>query len=386
MKKLIFYIYNLILYFISYLVPKDNKVWLFGSWGGLRYADETKYLFEYIVKNKPDIQAIWITKSQTIYEQLQNENKKVYFSYSTPAIWYSMRAKVLFVTQSIHSDLHYFNNHKTIHRVQLWHGTSFKKALYDSHFAKMNIKSQKKKKFLNFIIPFYNEQYDLMAATSKEDRIHLSTAFRISKEKIKILGHPRNDILFAKKETSAKKNILYAPTLRRDNNNKVLDVFNSDEINIIDEMMKKVKAKLYVKLHPFNTPKAHLLESLTKAENIILMNQGADIQETMITCDIFMTDYSSSWIDYLLTDRPIIFAPFDYDNYLLEDRTFYYDYDETTPGPKVKNWIEASEWIEKFLDDPSLYSEERKTIKDRFHTFQDVNSSERIYQTVIKEI
>ncbi|PHS36979.1 MAG: hypothetical protein COB07_11675 [Sulfurovum sp.] len=386
MKKIVFYVYSLILYFISYLVPKDDKMWLFGSWDGQRYADQSKYLFKYIVKNHTDIRAIWLTRNQMVYEQLKGEGYEVYLLYSIPAIWYSMRAKVLYVTQKILADLHYFNNNKAIFRVQLWHGSSFKKTLHDSHFANVDLKKQKKKKLLNFIFPFYNEQYDLLISTSEEDKAHLSTAFRIPKEKIKIVGHPRNDILFLKKEDDDDKKILYAPTLRRDNNNTVLDVFNNDDINIIDNMMNKIGAKLYVKLHPANTPKSHLLESLTKAENIVLMDQGADIQEAMITCDILITDYSSSWIDFLLTDRPIIFAPFDYDNYLIEDRTFYYDYDKTTPGPKVKNWIEATEWIEKFLNDPSLYFKERKIIRNRFHTFQDANSCERVYKTVLKEL
>ncbi len=386
MKKIILYVYNLILYFISYLVPKDDKVWLFGSWGGLRYADQSKYLFEYMVKNHTDIRAIWLTRSQMVYDQLKSEGNEVYMLYSIPAIWYSMRAKVLFVTQVILGDLHHFNNNKAIFRVQLWHGSSFKKTLKDSHFAKKNIEKQKKKKLFKFIFPFYNEQYDLLISGSKEDKLHLSTAFELSEEKIKIVGYPRNDILFSKKEENNYKKILYAPTLRRDNNNKVLDVFNNDDINIIDNTMNKIEAKLYVKLHPLNTPKAHLLESLKKAENIVLMNQSSDIQEAMITSDILITDYSSSWIDYLLTDRPLIFAPFDYDNYLIEDRTFYYDYDEVTPGPKVKSWIEASEWIVKFLDNPSLYSDERIIMKNRFHTFQDANSCERVYKTIIKKL
>lgn len=385
-KSVIFYIYNLILYFISYFIPKDEKVWLFGSWGGQRYADQSKYLFEYIVKNHTDIRAIWLTRSQTVYDQLKSEGQEVYLLYSVSAIWLSMRAKVLLVTQKILGDVHHFNNNKTIFRVQLWHGSSFKKTLHDSHFAKKSIGNQKEKNLLKFMIPFYVEKYDLLISGSKEDKIHLSTAFRLSEEKIEIVGYPRNDILFSKREEGNTKKILYAPTLRRDNNNKVLDVFNNDDIQIIDNIMNKIEAKLYVKLHPLNTPNSDLLKSLTKAENIVLLDQGADIQQEMITCDILMTDYSSSWIDFLLTDRPVIFAPFDYDNYLIEDRTFYYDYNETTPGPKVKNWIEATEWMEKFLNDPSLYSEERIVMKNRFHTFQDANSCERVYDIIREKL
>lgn len=387
-KSIIFYIYNLILYSISYFILKDDKVWIFGSWGGQRYADESKYLFEYMVKNHPDMRAIWLTRSQTIYTRLKSEGNEVYLLYSIPAIWYSMRAKVLCVTQTIHGDLHYFNNNKAIFRVQLWHGTSFKKVYFDveSPLGQTKLRYQKVAKFINFIFPFYLEQYDLMIATSKEDKAHLSTAFRISEVKIEVTGHPRNDILFSKRKKNNYKTVLYAPTLRHNNNNKVLDDFTLSDVSQIDKVMHRIKAKLYVKLHPSNTPKVNLLESLKKAKNIVLMDGGTDIQESLVSCDILMTDYSSSWIDYLLTDRPIIFTAFDYENYLKNNRTFYYDYNEITPGPKVRNWIEATEWIEKFLNDPYLYSKERKIIKNRFHTFQDANSCERVYKTIIEKL
>ena len=388
LKNIISYIYNLLLYLISYLIPKDDKIWIFGSWGGKRYADETKYLFEYVVKNHTDIKAIWLTRNQTVYNQLKSEGYKVYLLYSMSSIWYSMRAKVLFVTQTIQGDLHYFNNNKAIFRIQLWHGTSFKKARFDTEgpLGKKKLKYQKIAKLINFVFPFYHEKYDMMVATSKEDRTHLSTAFRISEEKIKILGHARNDMLFSKKQEQDYKKILYAPTMRGDNNSKVLDIFNDNDIKQIDKVMNKMKSILYVKLHPANTPREHLLESLTKAKNIVLMDQSDDIQEALLIADIFITDYSSSWIDYLLTDRPIIFSPFDYNYYLVNNRTFYYDYNETTPGPKANNWSEATEWMEKLLNDPSLYTEERKIIRNRFHTFQDDNSCERIYETVLKEL
>ncbi len=112
MKKIVYYVYNLILYFISYLVPKDDKVWLFGSWNGQRYADQSKYLFEYIVKNHTDIRAIWLTRNQMVYDKLKEKGCEVYLLYSIPAIWYSMRAKVLFVSQHTTHDLHLFNNNK----------------------------------------------------------------------------------------------------------------------------------------------------------------------------------------------------------------------------------------------------------------------------------
>ena len=56
---------------------------------------------------------------------------------------------------------------------------------------------------------------------------------------------------------------------------------------------------------------------------------------------------------------------------------------EVTPGPKCKDWNEVLVWIEKFKTDSTLYTKERKAIKDKFHKYQDDNSCKRVYNELI---
>jgi len=97
-----------------------------------------------------------------------------------------------------------------------------------------------------------------------------------------------------------------------------------------------------------------------------------------------ITDYSSVYFDFLLTDRPIIFAPFDYDSYIAKDRELYYDYDKVTPGPKCKDWDEVLDWIEKFKTNPSLYQKERAKAKDKFHKYKDNKNSRRVFKEIVE--
>ena len=55
--------------------------------------------------------------------------------------------------------------------------------------------------------------------------------------------------------------------------------------------------------------------------------------------DVLITDYSSLFADFLIYDRPIIFAKFDHENYVKE-RSLFLDYEKDLPGPKVENWHE----------------------------------------------
>ena len=58
------------IYRINKNIDRDKYLWVFGCWGGMKYADNSKYLFEYIVKNYPQIRAVWITINSDIYLSL----------------------------------------------------------------------------------------------------------------------------------------------------------------------------------------------------------------------------------------------------------------------------------------------------------------------------
>ena len=96
--------------------------------------------------------------------------------------------------------------------------------------------------------------------------------------------------------------------------------------------------------------------------------------------DILITDYSSIAYDFLLLDRPIIF--FDYDREIYERNMggFLFDYDEFTPGIKVKNQDELISAIKE----KDSYKEQRDYIKEIFFDSTNIRSSENIFKEIIK--
>src|SRR5205085_2724477 len=79
-----------IAYFLSGLFPRDREIWLFGAWEGLRYSDNARYLFEHVLNNqKKPRQVYWLTRSQTVYNQLKNKGYPVILSPSWKAWWYN---------------------------------------------------------------------------------------------------------------------------------------------------------------------------------------------------------------------------------------------------------------------------------------------------------
>src|SRR5699024_1655089 len=58
-----------------------------------------------------------------------------------------------------------------------------------------------------------------------------------------------------------------------------------------------------------------------------------DVRELLLATDLLIADYSSIAVEYSLLERPILLYAFDKEWYLDKDRGFYYDYEDTAPGP-----------------------------------------------------
>ena len=96
---------------------------------------------------------------------------------------------------------------------------------------------------------------------------------------------------------------------------------------------------------------------------------------------MLVTDYSSVYFDFLLLDRPILFAPFDLDEYRTR-RNFYYEYDDVTPGPKARTWTEVMNQLDLVLEGVDAHKDDRKRVRDKFNKHQDAGSSARVAEKI----
>jgi len=370
---------------ISYFTKKDSNIWIFGAVRGEKYMDNSKYLFEYINQNT-DINAIWLSNNPDVIDSINKKAYKAYSIHSKKGIYYAMHAKVAIITHrgvNEDADLPFYCFSKETKIVQLWHGIALKKIAFDDKIdgftqneSDIFYKLKQKIKLLFFPFTNYVNNPSLLLALSKESEDIFSKAFRVDKKNIKITGYPRNDLLFKSKEKHSLKikKIIYMPTFRNKTN---LDF----DIVILNEFLLKKDLKFYIKIHPFDKLPNSILDKLSESQNIFIIKND-DIYEVLTDFDILITDYSSIYFDYLLLDRPIIFAPFDKNSYLKNEREFYYNYDDITPGPQAKNWKELMQHIDNYIENSNLFFEERMLIKNKFHKYQDSNSSKRVVESI----
>ena len=75
----------------------------------------------------------------------------------------------------------------------------------------------------------------------------------------------------------------------------------------------------------------------------VLIDDAMDANLVLAATDILITDFSSVFFDYLVTDKPIIFYAWDQDIYS-EDRGMYLDIAEL-PAPILKTVIEIADYL-----------------------------------------
>lgn len=164
-------------------------------------------------------------------------------------------------------------------------------------------------------------------------------------------GYPRIDSFFKESKVIAKflmdqqvdlskKIVLYAPTWRGSSNsasNNTEDLVA--RITELSEGLDTSKEQLLIKVHP-NV--SRFIKSM-EVEGIVFIPEWMDINELIHYVDVLITDYSSVFFDFLVTDKPILFYMYDKEEYEAT-RGLYFDLEEL-PGDICKSTLELIQSI-----------------------------------------
>lgn len=383
LKRKLIHSLMLPVYWSAHLVPKDPQVWTFGAWLGKKYNDNPKYLFEHVNRHQPEVKAVWLTTSDDTRRLVRSKGYRCHHPFSPAGLYYSLRSRVNVFCVSQGKDTHMLWPHKM--NVNLWHGIPLKKIGFDNQVSgEADDSASLVRRVKDRLYPFLARRApeNLVIASSHDEKKSLVTAFRIDADNIVINGSPRLDAFYLQPQAPRRhRNILYMPTHRNEGELNVTDLLMR-ELDVLDAALDGADCTFFVKLHFYNL---HEAKTPRTYRNIVFLTDEMieqDIYSFLPKVDLLITDYSSVYFDFLLADRPIIFAPFDFEDYLAKDRELYYDYDEVTPGPKCRDWNEVVHWIRRFIDDPTLYRAEREALRNRFHQYQDGRNCERVVKTV----
>lgn len=381
---------NLLLSILSIGIPKRKGSMVFGSvfsWS-TGFNNSSKYLFLFLLANRRRELVTWVSNDPRDYLLLRNRGYPVVYKYSPRGFWKVLRGEFLVTNEGLPA---YLPDRFKI--VQVWHGTPLKKIASDDKISHprmsgtglaANLRSIASAKVLHHLHGRRLRPYFLTVASSKEDQKVFRRVF--DSRRVEILGSPRNDIFFNSFLASEdygrelelgmfSKVLLYAPTFR--DGQAVTEPFSEDFALVLGDYLVENNYLLLIKEHPAARSKMRL----KAADNVVdVSDLVSDIQEILTNVDVLITDYSSVAFDFALTDKPIIFYPYDYENYIKNCRGLYFDYFHDLPGPFARTESDLMELI-RTAADWSLakdYVERYRSFKRRFNEFEDGLSSQRV--------
>lgn len=375
------------MYFISGFIPRNKKIWVFGSFDGV-FKDNSCYLYQYVVGNqKNQIRAIWISKDVQSVKEARFYGE-AYTKYSIQGLYYSLLAKVYVCSGGI-QDINIFTSRKCV-TLNLWHGIPIKKIGFDA-VTSVHLRRYFKKPdnlledvVMRFRYPTVYMRYDFVLSPSKFVADYaLKSAFRISDKNIVIAEYPRVSYLKQCQPLTEYENynkiFLYAPTWRDDDRDFLKQA--QFDFERLDSLMQQKNALFLIKLH--SATKINI--NLSLYENLKLLPNDIDPIALMKTADCLITDYSSIYLDYLVLDRPIIHFCFDLEEYIKTSREFYFEYDDVLGGVKAINFNELYCAIMEIFQVNDLGSIQRNELSSKFLNSND-DSSLKIVQTIKNHI
>lgn len=313
-NKLIYRLYfwggSMLLRFIGLFVKTDPDLMLFVSYGGSKYDDSPRVVYEYLLKHpvSSDHRFVWAFTDPDAYPEVENKIRIDTVSYYFTAL----KAGWWITNSSVSRGLDF--RKKETRSILFQHGMLAMKRIGADVRQRENV----------FVTEYY-EQYDQVFIEGKKETPILSRVWHLDESVFHTTGLPRNDDLvdFPADEVTVirrklgipagKKVILYAPTFR--DFYKAEDGQSALHIPMDFEKWEKTLGEEYVLLITAHYEVAKLLDTLPKNDFVINAFGYPRINDLMKVSDILISDYSSIVFDYSILGRPILCYGYDYDQF-----------------------------------------------------------------------
>lgn len=363
--------------FINFLIPKKEQILIYNS---SEVYMNNYALYKYFINNEyNNAYQIYYAMPNIKLSERDTSSKSVDLNYllnKLIVIFIFMKSKYVFYDNS-NIRIPSSKNQKI---VNLWHGTPLKKIGFMANSA-----TKLSKNALNCFDK-------ILLSNDVQDDIYIQS-FHLNKDQLLHLGSPRNDLIFNSKSkfptvikdyNNFRKHIIWMTTYRVTNDGvaHIDDVqwsdtgipllINFSTLEQMNQFLKERNILMILKMHN-NNSQNHLqninFSNIRYLSENDFLSQNIQMYELLNETDALITDYSSIYFDYLLTNKPIGFILNDYDNYKKVNGLYYDNIDYYLPGKHIFNYSE----LENFLDEISVgidnYSLQRRKINSIFNKY-----------------
>ncbi|MDO5374986.1 MAG: glycosyltransferase [Staphylococcus rostri] len=369
------------------LSVKDNRI-LYQSRDGKNMSDSPYAIFKYLI-SKPeykDFVHVWACESNEIRKYYKRKYKgldRVKFVVIHGDEYLKELAQCKYLINNSSFSIYFCSKPEQVY-INTWHGTPLKHLGLDLENSIIAVQ--------NLTRNFLHTKYFL---TQNE---HTTNIFKNAFQLDGIYdgefvedGYPRTDLTIntpyeevkkaltnsnKKIKFRKQKNLLFAPTYRGDFMDSSDDI--DELLNNVKQLEQETDYNILLKVHPFTYP--NVIEDGRFSKYLI--PDAMDPNEVLCLADLLVTDYSSIFFDFLVTDKPIIFYTSDYDKYKKE-RGLYIDVNEL-PGPTTTNIDELISTINNSLYAEQKYLDFYSRFKELYVPHDDGKVTERIVSKIFE--
>jgi CDP-glycerol glycerophosphotransferase (TagB/SpsB family) len=320
-----------------------------------QFTGNERAVFE-AVKDDPSIKKIVLARSR--YIDVDGENVVMVPLRSPEGQHYLMRSRQIFIKHTPTRNICFPVSADTHNIINLWHGIPLKRIGYASLDMRERLEALAEE----------HRQCRAVISSSRVDALAMTAAFYpLSYESIWITGLPRHDFITRDLErlpahlreqaerlqalTQGRRLVLFAPTFRNEHGGEQTWYdFRPEELAWLHAWLARHDAVLGVREHMAD--RAHPYTAALA--DIGALDLGsvrfADIEMLYRQADLLITDYSSSFIDFMLTGRPMVSFAYDYEQYVNQERGMFYALEQVFPGPVCRNFAALRAALEQAFE------------------------------------
>jgi CDP-glycerol glycerophosphotransferase len=360
-------------------LPVDENLIVFEAGLGRQMNDSPKAIYDELRRRGDTRTKVWVYNRKP---HVADSRTRVVKKNSPEYFWYLARAKYWVSNQNLP---HYITRRSDGVYLQTWHGTPLKRMFHDLETVHGRDEGYKAR------VTKAIAQWSHLLSPSPFATEAFASAFRHDAEVLEV-GYPRNDSLHSDDAGAVservrdalgipegRRAVLYAPTFR-DNLPAGRGRFWFQPPFRIEEMAAALgeDVVLLVRLHVVIRNRLSVPEGFEN--RIIDVTDHPDLNELFLASDALITDYSSLFFDYAPLGRPIVFFPYDLEEYEEQLRGFYLDYASDLPGPVVTDLDDLAAAVR--LEEAAGHAE-RTGFLARFAPHEDGRAASRVVDALL---
>jgi len=377
MTTLLALLARVVLFPLSFLVPRRRNLWVFGAPQD-GFSGNPKFLFLWMSQHRPDVRCVWLTGSPDTRRLLRDRGLRCELRWSRAGIAAAARARYHVVANDSSDTSLAFSGGAAV--LNLWHGVGIKNILRGARVgqnAALYRKLWRPDVYVRSAHRFRRPA--LVLSTSPTMSEHFARSFDVPVDRCPPLGYPRIDPLVdedfrarclefgdytaLRRLTAGRTAYLYAPTLRDDDGGLFTEAV--PDLAALSEALRPTDGLLLLKLHPFTS--GSVGTEVAAFDNIAVWPADLDLYPVLDQIDCLITDYSSLLYDYIATSGSgaVIYA-YDYERYIAQDRDLAFPLADNIVGQRADTFAELCEVLGSGAALAELPAERLAELRSRF--------------------